>query len=406
MTSVSGPNETDPDLIIRIAARGDGVTADGRYAALAAPGDFLRADGRIDAGPHRAEPACRHFPKCGGCQLQHLDDRAYARYLTDRISGALAGQDLAVPEIRVPHLSPPQSRRRAALRAERRGKQILIGFNEGGSHRIVDQRECPILRPELAALISPLRNLLPMLIRDKRAADIRITLSDQGIDMMLSGVEAEGLEAAEALTDFAKTHGLARLSLDEGYGPSTRWEPDQVTVTFGGLPVPLPEGAFLQATFEGEAALIAATAEAIGPARQIVDLFAGLGTLSLPQMASVHAVEGARDVILSLQSAANRAKRDVTSEHRDLFRRPLTTAELARFDGAIIDPPRAGAQEQIAALAASNMSRIAYVSCNPATFARDAKQLIAGGYTLDWIQPVGQFRWSTHIELAAAFTKQ
>jgi 23S rRNA (uracil1939-C5)-methyltransferase len=179
-----------------------------------------------------------------------------------------------------------------------------------------------------------------------------------------------------------------------------------VTVTFGGLPVPLPEGAFLQATFEGEAALIAATAEAIGPARQIVDLFAGLGTLSLPQKASVHAVEGARDVILSLQSAANRAKRDVTSEHRDLFRRPLTTAELARFDGAIIDPPRAGAQEQIAALAASNMSRIAYVSCNPATFARDAKQLIAGGYTLDWIQPVGQFRWSTHIELAAAFTKQ
>jgi 23S rRNA (uracil1939-C5)-methyltransferase len=390
----------DPDLIIRIAARGDGVSADGRFAALAAPGDWLRADGRIEPGPHHAAPSCRHFPKCGGCQLQHLDDDAYHSYLTDRIAGALKGQDVWVPEMLPPHLSPPQSRRRAALRAERRGKQILIGFNEGGTHKIVDQRECPILRPELGALIQPLRALLPMLMKDKRAADIRMTCTDQGVDLMIAGVEAEGLAAAEALTDFAVRHKLARLSLDEGYGPSPRWEPVPVTVTLGGVEVTLPEGAFLQATTEGEAVLIGAVQRALAGSVQIVDLFAGLGTFALSLPGPVHCVEGARDLALALKSTGR-----VSVEHRDLYRRPETSEELKSFDGVVLDPPRAGATEQITQIAQSTVPKIAYVSCNPATFARDAKTLVAAGYRLDWIQPVGQFRWSTHIELAAAFSR-
>ena len=395
----------DPDTIVRIAARGDGVTADGRYAALAAPGDFLRADGRVEPGPNRRAPACRHFPKCGGCQLQHLSDDAFARYLTDRIVGGLEGQGLPSPAMLTPQLSPPQSRRRVALRAERRGKQVLLGFNEGGSHKIIEIRECPVMRPELFALIGPLRSLLPSLIRDKRSADIRMTLTDQGVDLMLAGVEAEGLAAAEAITDFAAKHKLARLSLDEGYGPATRWEPDPVTVTLGGVAVPLPEGSFLQATREGEAALVAAVRRIIEGAGEVADLFAGLGTFAFAVDANAHAVEAARDVVLSLQSAANFAKRSITSEHRDLYRRPLTPAELNRFDAVILDPPRAGAQEQVAALAASTVPRIAYVSCNPGTFARDAKILIAGGYRLIDITPVGQFRWSTHVELGANFVR-
>lgn len=396
---------TDPDTIIRIAARGDGVTADGRYAALAAPGDFLRADGRVEPGPNRRTPACRHFPKCGGCQLQHLSDEAFAHYLTDRIVGGLEGQGLPAPTMLTPQLSPPQSRRRVALRAERRGKQVLLGFNEGGSHKIIEIRECPVMRPELFALIAPLRALLPGLIRDKRSADIRMTLTDQGVDLMLAGVEAEGLAAAEAITDFAAKHKLARLSLDEGYGAATRWEPDPVTVTLGGVAVPLPEGSFLQATNEGEAALVAAVQRIIAGAGEVADLFAGLGTFAFAAAGTVHAVEAARDVVLSLQSAANVAKRLITSEHRDLYRRPLTPAELNRFDAVILDPPRAGAQEQVAALAASSVPRIAYVSCNPGTFARDAKVLIEGGYRLNDITPVGQFRWSTHVELAANFVR-
>jgi 23S rRNA (uracil1939-C5)-methyltransferase len=400
---------TDPDTIIRIAARGDGATADGRYAALAAPGDLLRADGRIEPGPHHAEPVCRHFPKCGGCQMQHVDDLAYAAYLTDRIVGALAGQGLEVPEMRAPHISPPRSRRRASMRAERRGKQVLIGFNEGGAHRIVDMRQCEVIYPDLFALVQPLRALLPGLMRDKRAADIRMTLTDQGVDVLIAGVEAEGLTAVEAVADFAARHKLARLSLDEGYGPTARWEPDPVTVTLGGLAVPLPEGAFLQATPDGEAVLVAAVQAGLGKAANVADLFAGLGTFSFAAgetgRGKVHAVEGARALVLALQSAANRAGRSVTSEHRDLFRRPLMVAELAQFDAVIFDPPRAGAPDQVAQVAASAVPILVAVSCNPATFARDAKILIAGGYQIDWIQPVGQFRWSTHVELAARFSR-
>jgi 23S rRNA (uracil1939-C5)-methyltransferase len=396
---------TDPDTIIRIAARGDGATADGRYAALAAPGDLLRADGRIEPGPHHAEPVCRHFPKCGGCQMQHVDDLAYAAYLTDRIAGALVGQGLEVPEIRPPHISPPRSRRRASMRAERRGKQVLIGFNEGGAHRIVDMRQCEVIHPDLFALVQPLRALLPGLMREKRAADIRMTITDQGVDILIAGVEAEGLTAVEAVSDFAAAHNLARLSLDEGYGPTARWEPDPVTVTLGGLAVPLPEGAFLQATPDGEAALVAAVVEGVGKAKNAADLFAGLGTFTFATDGNVHAVEGAQALVLALQSSANRARRSVTSEHRDLFRRPLTSAELARFDAVIFDPPRAGAPDQVAQIAASAVPTVVAVSCNPATFARDAKILGAGGYQLDWIQPVGQFRWSTHVELAARFSR-
>ena len=169
-----------------------------------------------------------------------------------------------------------------------------------------------------------------------------MTLTDQGVDLLIAGVDAEGLAAVEGLTDFARSHKLARLSLDEGYGPTARWEPDPVTITLGGVAVPMPEGSFLQATSDGEVALIAAVREIAGGAGQVADLFAGLGTFSFTAPGAVRAVEGARDLVLSLQSSANLAKRSVTSEHRDLFRRPLTTLELNRFDAVIIDPPRAG----------------------------------------------------------------
>jgi 23S rRNA (uracil1939-C5)-methyltransferase len=337
--------------------------------------------------------------------MQHVDDSAYAAYLTDRIAGALVGQDLAVPEIRAPHISPPRSRRRASMRAERRGKQVMIGFNEGGAHRIVDMRQCEVIHPSLFALVQPLRQLLPSLMRDKRAADIRLTITDQGVDILIAGVEAEGLAVVEAIADFAAAHKLARLSIDEGYGPTARWEPDPVTVTLGAVAVPLPEGAFLQATADGEAALVAAVQDGLGPAKHVADLFAGLGTFTFASPGTVHAVEGAQALVIALQSSANRARRSVTSEHRDLFRRPLTSAELARFDALIFDPPRAGAPDQVAQIAASAVPTLVAVSCNPATFARDAKILIAGGYRLDWIQPVGQFRWSTHVELAARFSR-
>jgi len=393
------------ERIARLAGRGDGVTESGRFVALAAPGDRVGEDGTVTPGPHRALPPCRHFPECGGCQLQHVDDAAFAGFLQDRIVSALQAQALALPPIRQPHISPPMSRRRAALRAQRRGDTLLLGFNQEGSHRIVDMRECHILRPELFALVGPLRALLRRLMGPRADGGVRMILADQGVDLLLEGIAADDLAAAEAITAFAAEHRLARLALDDGYGPQTRWEPAPVTIGLSGVAVPLPHGGFLQATADGEAALVAAVRAAIGEPATTADLFAGLGTFALSVPGRVYAAEGARDAALALKAAGNAAQRPIFVDHRDLFRRPLTPQELNRFEAVILDPPRAGAKEQAAALAAASVPRVAYASCNPATFARDAKALVAGGYRLDWVQPVGQFRWSTHVESVGAFSR-
>lgn len=393
--------------IVRIAARGDGVSADGRHVAGAAPGDVLRADGTVEAGPHRAVPVCRHFGQCGGCELQHLDEAALSDFVRDRVAGALAAQEVAVGEVRNAVLSPPQSRRRAALAALVTGKQVAIGFHAAASRQIVDVRECPLLSPELFALIAPLRALLADIAVQRRPVKVMLQQLDQGIELVLEGVRADGLDAAMAIQDFAGTHAIARLVVDQGDGPEVRWQPDVPTVRFGAVTVAPPPFAFLQATAHGEAALVRAVREAVGDAPAVADLFAGVGTfaLSLAEGRKVYAAEAARDAIGALTQAASLARLAVAGEHRDLFRRPLIPAELDRFAAVVIDPPRAGAEEQVKQMAMSAVPRIAYVSCNPASFARDARRLVEAGYRLDWVQPVGQFRWSTHVELAARFSR-
>lgn len=399
-------SETD-NSIIRLAGRGDGVTGDGRYVAFAAPGDRVADDGSIIPGSHHQSPPCRHFPRCGGCQMQHVDDDAYADFLIDRVTSALAAQKLSIPDILPPHLSPPRTRRRATMKAMRLGGSVLVGFNEGRSHKLIDLRQCEILDPALFALVAPLRKLMAALLGRRGIATIQLTLADQGPDVLISGVEAEGLAAHDALFDFATQNGLARLALDEGNGPEDRWIPEPVTITLGGVPVPMPHAPFLQATREGEQALVDAVREIVGTATPVADLFAGLGTFAfaLAGQGPVTAVEAARDPILSLRRAANLRLLPVTCDHRDLYRRPLTAQELALFGAVVLDPPRAGAEEQVKALAASNVPVIAYVSCNPQSFARDMAILSNGGYRMDWIRPVGQFRWSTHAELVARISR-
>ncbi len=392
------------DRVIRVAARGDGVTASGRHVPLSAPGDVVGPDGDIVPVGSRQVPPCRHFPMCGGCQLQHLDDAAYAAFVHDRVAGALVGQGLEA-EVRPAIVSPPRTRRRATLHAERRGRQVHLGFTESASHRLIDLDECWVLHPELYALLSPMRGLLAAFLPGSGRIDVHLAKCDQGVDVLVAGSLGDGLAAAEAITGFARRHRLARLSIDAGYGPESRWEPDPVTISFGGVAVPLPPAAFLQPTIEGEAALVATVREIVGPAATVADLFAGLGTFALNLPGKVYAAEAARDAILSLKGAAALALKPVFAEHRDLYRRPMTTAELDRFDAIVLDPPRAGAKDQMPNLAASIVPRIAYVSCNPASFARDAKTLVEGGHRLDWVQPVGQFRWSTHVELVAAFSR-
>jgi 23S rRNA (uracil1939-C5)-methyltransferase len=385
--------------IVRIAARGDGVTPSGRHVPFGVPGDAVLDDGALAFGQHHQEPPCRHFPECGGCQLQHADDEAYRAYLVSRVESALAQHGLET-QIRPPHLSPPNSRRRATLKVLRVGEGALVGFNAEQSHRIVDMRECHILRPELFALVDPLRQLLGDMLQPKRIAEVQLTLIDGGPDVLFKGIHARRLDEIERLTSFAMKYDLARLSIDRGLGPESLIEPQPATVTLSGVPVAFPPGGFLQATQDGEDVLISAVHEALAGTSSIADLFAGLGTFTLATRAA-YAGEAARDAAAALKRAAPAT----TVEHRDLYRRPLDTAELKRFNGVILDPPRAGAAEQVLQLAGSAVRRIAYVSCNPATFANDARALVDGGYKLAWVEPVGQFRWSTHVELAGCFSR-
>lgn len=398
---------SNTETIVRIAARGEGVTADGRHIAGGVPGDSVAEDGTLTPGPNRAVPPCRHFGVCGGCQLQHVGEVALSDFVRERVVGALAGQDVPFGEVRPALLSDPGTRRRAALTALVTGKRAVLGFNAAGSNQVTDMRECPLLLPELFALIDPLRKLIGAHGKQRRPIRAQLQMLDQGIEVVLDGMNDDGLSSAMAFQDFAAAHRLARLVIDSGDGPATLWEPEPATVEFGGIAVVPAPHAFMQATATGEAALLAAVAEAVGDAATIADLFAGIGTFALSLHAGrrVYAAEAARDAVLALKGAADRVQARVVTEHRDLFRRPLVPAELDRFGAVILDPPRAGAEEQIKHLADSAVPRIAYVSCNPASFARDAKLLVAGGYRLDWVQPVGQFRWSTHIELAGCFTR-
>ena len=397
----------DPDLILRVAAKGDGVTADGRHVAFSAPLDRLNEDGGLIKGPHHVEPPCQHFQTCGGCNLQHLDDESYTRFLTERVAYALEGQGLAAELLHPPQVSRPKTRIRASLRAAKLGDQLKLGFSGAGSHRIVDLQQCEIMAPELFALLAPLRTFLKNASRRKHDMNIEMTLVDQGIDLLISNYEPEGLEQREALSDFAKANGLARLSVDGGYGSETQWEPEPVTITLGGMAVSFPHSAFLQPTRDGQQMLVWAMLEAVGDARLVADLFAGLGTftLALGDDKKVYAAEGARDTMGALKMVANHSTRQIFCEHRDLFRRPLSAEELNRFDAVILDPPRAGAREQILQLAQSEVEKICYISCNPASFARDAKQLCDAGYKLRQVWPVGQFLWSTHVEIVSSFSR-
>ncbi|MGN6497961.1 MAG: class I SAM-dependent RNA methyltransferase, partial [Tsuneonella sp.] len=296
---------TAADRIVGVAAKGDGVTADGRHVPLAAPGDRVLPDGSLEAGPHRAVPPCRYFPRCGGCQLQHLDEAALGAFVRDRVVLAAQGQEVLPQRVADAHLSPPCSRRRATLHAAGGRGRPQIGFREQGSHRIVDMHECHVLRPELFAFVAPLRALLGKW-RGRWAADIDLAVTDQGVDVGLRNLPVEGLDQTEALLAFARGNGLARLSIDLGYGAEALWEPEPVTVTLGAVSVALPPGAFLQATADGEQALVAAAREWVGGCRQIADLFAGLGTFafSLAGAATVTAVEGGRDACLAGRGAA------------------------------------------------------------------------------------------------------
>ncbi len=304
-------------------------------------------------------------------------------------------------------LSPARSRRRAALHAAKHNGRISLGFNARASHQIIDIAQCEVLTPELFALVAPLRLLLKAALKDGQGAGVTLTASDTGIDVLVANIAAERLADIERLTDFAAAHDLARLSIEGPQGVETIAQARVPMLAMGGLPVALPPAPFLQATRQGEAALVAAVLAATNGAARVADLFCGLGTFALPLSlaAKVGAADAAGPAVAALSAAARQHGRNIQVLHRDLFRRPLTAADLAQFDAVVFDPPRAGAPAQAAALAASDVPVVVAVSCNPNTFARDAETLTKGGYALKKLWPVAQFRWSTQVELVAEFRR-
>ncbi|MHA7874847.1 class I SAM-dependent RNA methyltransferase [Roseivivax sp.] len=398
-------------VIERLGHLGDGIAPGPVFVPGALPGEEVTgevADGVIAApriltpSGDRVTPPCTHAKRCGGCQLQHAADDFVAGWKQRVVETALAGQGLEAP-FRPIVTSPAQSRRRAVFSGKRTKKGAQAGFHVKRSEVIVPVPECQVLHPDLSAALPLVEELTVLGGSRKGELSVNVTRSESGLDVMVTGGKPLDGGLRIELAEIARRHDLARI----GWAGDETLERRPPILTFGAARVTPPPGAFLQATPQGEAALRAAVSEITEGCKRAVDLFAGCGTFALPlaERMEVHAVEGDPAMTAALDRGWRHGQglRAVTTEVRDLFRNPLLPAELARYGAAVIDPPRAGAEAQVAALAEARLPVIAHVSCNPVTFARDAATLVRAGYRIDWVQVVDQFRWSTHIELAAAF---
>jgi 23S rRNA (uracil1939-C5)-methyltransferase len=332
-----------------------------------------------------------------------MPDPEYRALKRNLVVEALARHGLEGADIEDAFEVAPATRRRAVFKVAKKAGATLIGFHAARSHTIVDMHECLVITPALAALVPRLREAMTALLREGEDAELHVTDTDAGFDVALKWPRARKLQGE--IARMAEKLGLARVTA----GSEVLVELSQPSVAFGTTRVAIPAGSFLQPTREGEAALQARVASTLRGAKKIADLFAGCGTFALPLAAQskVHAADADAPALAALAAAARATQglKPVTTEKRDLFKRPLFQVELARFDAVVLDPPRAGAAAQAGQLAASRVARIAYVSCNAGSFARDARVLVDGGYRMGAVLPVDQFLWSSHIELVAGFTK-
>ncbi len=402
--------------IKRLGHQADGI-ADGPngdiYVPFTLPGEVVQGvlsgdrltDMRVlTSSPDRIKPPCVHFKTCGGCALQHVSDAFLATWKIEVVKTALTAQGLSARFLPI-ETSPPQSRRRATFSARRTKKGKMVGFHGRASDSLVEISGCQLLHPDLIAGLPAFAAITRIGATRSASISLAVTQSENGLDVdvkQAKPTDGPMLMELGALTERLK---LARLSWN-GETIASRIAPTQ---RFQTATVTPPPDAFLQATAHGQAALTKAVLAAIGPAKRVADLFAGCGTFTLPlaKLAEVHAVESDAAALAALDVGWRKAVglKTITTQTRDLFRRPLEPSELDRFDAVVLDPPRAGAKAQVEALATSKVPCIAAVSCNPVTFARDAATLIAGGYRLDWVQVVDQFRWSPHVELVGSFIR-
>jgi 23S rRNA (uracil1939-C5)-methyltransferase len=410
---------TERLTISRLAHRGDGLAdtpAGAVYVPYTLPGETVAVEPipghpdrrhllRVETeSPERVRPICPHFGICGGCAVQHWTDERYRAWKRDLVVTALAQAGLAaeVDDLIDAH---GKGRRRAVFHARRDTRDILeVGFAALRAQDVVAIDRCPVLAPGMAGAIEAAWAIADVLKPVRKPLDIQATATDAGLDVDVRGSGALTAAHRVALARLAETHRLARLTR-HGKLVAQRAAP---TIRIGRASVALPPGAFLQATAEGEATLARLGAEHVGDAKAVADLFAGVGpfALRLAERARVTAADADALALAALKrAAATPGLKPVTVETRDLFRRPFAPPELKGFDAIVFDPPRQGAEAQARALAAAATPVIIGVSCNPATFARDARILVAGGYRLARLTPIDQFRYTPHVELVARFER-
>lgn len=419
-SSCSGPHMTEQLHIVRLGHRGDGVADSPEgplYVPYTLPGEIVTVEPaaghpdrrhllHIDKPSHeRAMPVCKHFGTCGGCALQHWSLAEYHLWKRSLVVEALAQANVVAP---VSNLIDAHGagRRRAVLHARRGNRDVLeVGFTAPRAHHIVAIDACPILAPGLGGAVRAAWAVAEALKPAGKPLDIQTTATDSGLDIDVRGSGTLSAERLTALATIAEIHMLARLTR-HGELVAQRAQP---LLQVGRSRVPLPPGAFLQATAEGEAMLARLVRDFFAKAQRIADLFSGIGTfaLRLAESARVCAADSDANAVKALERAAAMTSgiKPIEAQTRDLFRRPFMANELKAFDGVVFDPPRQGAETQARELAKSSVPVVVAVSCDAATFARDAKILIGGGYKLDGVTPIDQFRYSHHVEIVAKFEK-
>lgn len=402
--------------IDRLGQHGDGIVNNGNddiFVPFALPGELVTGEisnGRVEGAKivqpstDRIAASCRHFKSCGGCVIQHTSDEYLANWKTLIVEKALKDRGLETT-LKPIYQSPKHSRRRVAFSGTRTKKGAMVGFHRRLSNEIIEITDCPVIVPELQAAIPFLQEITRMAASRKSAVRLHVTQAQNGLDIVVDDAIDLTPQDLANLGAKVKPHGVARIT----WNGQVIVQHDPPVQNFGAAKVTPPPGAFLQPTKDGEDALVQCVVDALSSAKNVVDLFSGSGTFTFPiaEFAAVHAVETDKDMISALDHGMRFAKglKAVTSEARDLFRRPLLPDELAKIDAVVLDPPRAGAIAQCHEIVSSKVKRVVYVSCSPSSFARDAQVLCNGGFTLNWVKPVDQFRWTNHVELVGYLTR-
>jgi 23S rRNA (uracil1939-C5)-methyltransferase len=405
--------------IEKLGLQGDGITPEGLYVSLSLPGERVRLRVSKDRGEivdiltpsrERIKPACKHFGACGGCNLQHWAFQPYGAFKREMVQAVLnrGGVECEVDQIL---MTLPGTRRRVGLHARKQKGRTELGFKARRSWDMVPIEECHVADPAIVKALPALSKLASYLFEQPKSAPIlNVTVTETGLDIDIRGVEQKtsgglSMDARVNIAIHAEQSGFARVSLGDEIICQSR----PPRVRFGQAVVDLPTSSFLQASPLSEGDMAGIVREAVKDARRVADLFCGCGTFTFPiaETANVYAADSTAAAIAALKTAAGRTPglKGIEAEARDLFRRPMLASEMKGFDVIVFDPPRAGAEAQAKEIADSKVARVVGISCNPQTFARDAKILLNGGFKVDKVTPIDQFLWSNHIELVATFSR-